>query len=84
MGRMIGTCGHDITEEFDANGFANMSCAIATKDIDWDKGGFANTISYVVYCEKCVKQAKKDGVFLRNEIEEQAWMDGEFDTKEAY
>ncbi|KKM17967.1 hypothetical protein LCGC14_1670480 [marine sediment metagenome] len=84
MGSMIGTCGHDVSEEFDINGFANISCAIATKDIDWDEGGFANTVSHVVYCEKCKRKAKRDGVILESEAEEHAWMDGDLKIENPY
>jgi hypothetical protein len=68
---IIGTCGHDITDEWEQ---VKDGIAIMEHAIDYGSMKFVNAISYCVVCKKCREQYEELGIVLHNEQEEQDWI----------
>lgn len=74
MGKIIGTCGHEISKEWWDSG--NGSIAYKEFTNDYENERIANAVSYGLVCEKCKKDYEEWGILLYNEDEEKLWMEG--------
>jgi hypothetical protein len=76
MGSMYGSCGHDITDEWDADPRSvDLSIMDFTRECE-------NAVSYGCYCKDCRNRYEKMGVVLHNEQEEEKWLRGELEYPE--
>jgi hypothetical protein len=92
MGSMYGSCGHDVTDEWDAwfdswyeGPHSNipdpdpLSLDLAIMDFTRE---CENAVSYGVYCKACRERYEKTGIVLHNEQEEEKWLRGELEYPE--
>jgi hypothetical protein len=73
---IIGSCGHDVSAEWDENP-RQLDLAI----MEYARTG-ENAVSYGVYCKACREQYERWGVVLHNKQEEERWMCGEMEYPE--
>jgi len=70
MGKIIGTCGHDITDEFEARVNTEIHIMDFTRDCK-------NAVSICSVCSDCRNQYEFWGIVLHNKEEEHAWLNEE-------
>lgn len=63
-GKIIGTCGHEITD------LENSTIIVKEQGVDYD--GFYNAISYLSVCPKCIKNY--EDIILHNQKEIDEWL----------
>ena len=67
MGRIIASCGHEITWEW----FVNKRAAVALRDYSRDG---SRTVSYGVYCPECRDWASKKRITMARKSTIDKWL----------
>jgi hypothetical protein len=92
MGSMYGSCGHDITAEWDAwfeSWYKDASSNIPDPDplslelatMSYSREG-ERAVLYGTYCKACRVERETWGIVLHNEQEQEAWMRGKLEYPE--